>query len=458
MQLIFLAGVVCLVVSRRSSWIIAKLDGSLARPFPPDSAGLPGWLLGLFFYLLIFASCAGYFACFWRIKRRFVVITVIAPVLAALVAIAYLLYDNFGAVQSILGPRTWIGTLPGWLSANVRNFPAAFDLAALGLLLCTLFLSRAALGIGTFPLSLSGTDSLDDETWKWGRLKLAIFLLMGPQFLLSRFLDLALYAVHGPGWSHGFYFDIAWSILTELLGITVFFALPMWFLGKTAWALGKGSLGLPKLRYLSFGILVPVIPSALAAATGFLIDRAGWAANRVAGSEVPSIRSYVALKNLVQPLLWLNFIPAFGEEIVFRGIVLPLLMLRYGLHRGVFLTGLIWAAMHFSSDSYAYSSVPQVFFAVLHRVLICTAMNYVFAWMTLRSQSIIPAGLAHGLSNIFVFAGVVQEWWGYFDFRLGIWAILAYVLWRYWPIAEDVPPVNEETKLLIPAIGPEPAV
>jgi hypothetical protein len=54
--------------------------------------------------------------------------------------------------------------------------------------------------------------------------------------------------------------------------------------------------------------------------------------------------------------------------------------------------------------------------------------------MTLRWSFIIPAALAHGVSNILIVAGV-NMWWGDGrDLRVLFWAIFAYVRWRKWPI------------------------
>jgi len=93
---------------------------------------------------------------------------------------------------------------------------------------------------------------------------------------------------------------------------------------------------------------------------------------------------------------------AFAEEIVFRGLLLPNFLRRFGLHRGIFLTGIAWAAVHFRSDSYSGLSVDGVLIHLANRVFLCLALNYVFAWMTLRWSSIIPAAIAHSTWNILV--------------------------------------------------------
>jgi membrane protease YdiL (CAAX protease family) len=460
-QLIFLAGVICLMVARRSSWNLTKLYDSARSPFPDGTFAYVLVWLTTFAILLTLASCAGYFACFLRVKPRVIVATVVAPVVVSFGGIGYVLYACFRPVRSFLqGPQTGpgLGEFVHWFGANLRNFPTGLDLAALGLALCAIFLSRVAFGISALPLTLAGNQPRGEEVASWRDVKLAIFLLIGPQFLAVRICSSALYLLHQRVTFSYFYFDIAWTVMAEFLRSAVFLGIPMLLLGRTAWELAKGSLKLPRMGYLALGLVIPAMISALIAAIEYLIQCVTWAAQRIPGLEAPRIDSYVVLKNLNQPELLLICVGAFGEEIVHRGILLPLLVQRYRLHRAVFFTGLIWAAGHLPLDAYGSSSVPQVFLAVLRRFLMCMAMNYVLAWMTLRANSVIPAGLAHTLSNVFLEAKVVHSWWGARDSRWALWAILAYMLWRYWPISEGVAAVAEETEPAIAGLDAEPAV
>jgi hypothetical protein len=83
-------------------------------------------------------------------------------------------------------------------------------------------------------------------------------------------------------------------------------------------------------------------------------------------------------------------------------------------------------------------SVGGVFFHLARRILICLAMNDVLAWMTLRWKSIIPAGIAHTMSNILVVAGInyqtpwsgelrILEWRSslFSSFVIGLWLRLS---------------------------------
>ena len=61
-------------------------------------------------------------------------------------------------------------------------------------------------------------------------------------------------------------------------------------------------------------------------------------------------------------------------------------------------------------------------------------MNYVLAWLTLRCNSVIPAAIAHAVSNTRIESHVntANLWTG--EWRIVLWAVAALVLFRYWPM------------------------
>lgn len=117
-------------------------------------------------------------------------------------------------------------------------------------------------------------------------------------------------------------------------------------------------------------------------------------------------------------------------------MLLSPLLRRYGLHRGVFFTGLIWAAVHFHGDMQQRYSIAQVLLQLASRTGICLGMNYVLSWMTLRWNSVIPAGLAHTVSNVLVIGGINGDIPHAHEMRIALWAVCAIVLFRYWPPRE----------------------
>jgi membrane protease YdiL (CAAX protease family) len=66
---------------------------------------------------------------------------------------------------------------------------------------------------------------------------------------------------------------------------------------------------------------------------------------------------------------------------------------------------------------------------------LCLVLNYIFAWLTLRQGSVIPAVVAHTAWNICaqVLSHFDDRW--EVEFRLVLAAVIAYTLFRLWPIS-----------------------
>ncbi len=162
-----------------------------------------------------------------------------------------------------------------------------------------------------------------------------------------------------------------------------------------------------------------------------------WAAHNFARFSPPQFPSYVDFENTFRSFVLVTIFAAFAEEMIFRGMLLPNFLDRYGLHRRIVLTGLTWAAMHFHSDSYGGLSVGGVLLHLADRILLCLVLNYIFAWMTLRQRSILPAAVFHATWNLL---NTIPNPFGFAwepELHIAMLAVLAYVLYRFWPISAE---------------------
>src|SRR5256885_977670 len=128
------------------------------------------------------------------------------------------------------------------------------------------------------------------------------------------------------------------------------------------------------------------------------------------------------------------FVGAFAEEVIFRGVVQRHFIERFGLWRGIVFVGIIWAAFHFYGDSYRGLGDLEVVYSLFSRVLFCLILGFILAWLSLRSKSLIPPTLAHGMNNVFAYSKPQASFPGRHWVYLGLLALLAYVLFRYWPV------------------------
>ncbi|MGO1544321.1 MAG: CPBP family glutamic-type intramembrane protease [Gulosibacter sp.] len=95
----------------------------------------------------------------------------------------------------------------------------------------------------------------------------------------------------------------------------------------------------------------------------------------------------------------INLIPALGEELGWRGWLLPKLM-KLGTIPALLLSGVIWGLWHAPLIllGYNYAGAPG-WLALIMMVGMCIIIGAVFAWLRLRSESVWPAALAHAAFN-----------------------------------------------------------
>ena len=170
------------------------------------------------------------------------------------------------------------------------------------------------------------------------------------------------------------------------------------------------------LRYCLLAVLASLLMAAasliIGAAFGVLqLDLQGLSGfsellhARLAGQE-----QYLAKLPPLKVLAWLqvllvvvaaplNAIAALGEEIGWRGWLLPRLM-PLGTLPALLLSGVIWALWHAPLIllGYNYRSVPG-WLALICMSAMCIVVGAVLAWTRLRSGSVWPAALGHGAFN-----------------------------------------------------------
>jgi len=408
--------------------------------------------LGLVIVLLypaLFAGLMGYATCLYPGPKpvRRVLGLALLPALFSIVCILFVFYRLSGSGTSVLETHAVIKLVYRWFRVSFWHFPVGFNFCVFSLVLIAVFVVRLRSGTSSLPLALPGPiASLDEAADSWPKIKMLIFTLLAPLFLIAGFLCVLLglpyFFLHG---SVLVTYGVVMRIVVSVLEAALLIALALWILGRRGRNMARSSFHLPEPHDAFFAFLLPIGLSVLISAPNYLIDGTNWVIYASHQTLAPSFSSYFDATRVWNPWLLLMVFGAFAEELVFRGLLLRNLTSRYGLPRGIFLTGIIWGAYHFRSDSYSGLSVGGVLYHLGYRILICLALNYALAWMTLRRKSIIPAGIAHTISNILVVAGVRNAipWSG--ELRVVEWGVVAFLLFRYWPLArtepmEELPP------------------
>jgi membrane protease YdiL (CAAX protease family) len=423
---VFLLGVVCLFIApflRWSPWEVINIPSRLPLVF-----------VNLAFYAIQFAGSAGYYVCFRSGSHpvRRLLLWVCLPALVGLVVLCsfYVYIDavtsgnislrNFGSALSILSK---LG--PGFHSALI------------GFILVAVFTSRVALGSASLPLALpvSSVSQLDDG-FSWNRLHILLWFLIVqvPLFWCSTVAVFALVRTH----VIDRFLNHIWLLPMLLHDFTfvIIIGLAVWIIGKEAWKAVRRSVRLPQPEFFALAIAIPIGVELMVLLGEYLFAGARLALHTSGKPALPQFAPYFG--SLTAGFLLSELLPAFWEEVVFRGLLQPRFISRYGVLRGIFLVGIVFAAMHFWDDFSLRFTDGAVLLQVGVRLLQCVAMSGVLGWLTLRTGSVLPAALAHGIYNSIAESPVGPRVANLAIFIHLSWGVLAYVLFHYWPVQAEV--------------------
>ncbi len=95
---------------------------------------------------------------------------------------------------------------------------------------------------------------------------------------------------------------------------------------------------------------------------------------------------------------------ALGEEIGWRGLLIPELAKLLPFSQAGLFSGLIWALWHMPLILFSDYNLPGVpkWYAVLMFLVMVVGISFIFAWLRLKSGSLWTAAVLHASHNIFV--------------------------------------------------------
>lgn len=119
--------------------------------------------------------------------------------------------------------------------------------------------------------------------------------------------------------------------------------------------------------------------------------------------SISSLLLFAAGFVLLAPLVFVNHILAFGEEVGWRGYLLPLLCRKFGVTRGIIIDGVLWGAVHAPlvafGVNYAGDYPGAPWSGMLMMIVFATSVGVFLSWLTIKTKSIIPACISHGVIN-----------------------------------------------------------
>ena len=131
---------------------------------------------------------------------------------------------------------------------------------------------------------------------------------------------------------------------------------------------------------------------------------AGVSTNEVLAQMPPAwmvVLSTVVLALIFAPFI--NMIPAFGEELGWRGMLFPTLAERMSERNAALVSGIIWGIWHapviIMGHNYGMGYPGFPIAGILTMILACTAMGCWLCYLRVRTESVWPCAVAHGSFN-----------------------------------------------------------
>jgi uncharacterized protein len=94
---------------------------------------------------------------------------------------------------------------------------------------------------------------------------------------------------------------------------------------------------------------------------------------------------------------------AMGEEIGWRGFLVPELSKRYSYTQTSIIVGLIWSVWHFPILIFAdYNSGTPYWYGLSCFTVMVTSISFIYAWFRLKSNSLWTGVILHASHNLFI--------------------------------------------------------
>jgi len=142
-----------------------------------------------------------------------------------------------------------------------------------------------------------------------------------------------------------------------------------------------------------------------------------------------------------------SLLSATGEELGWRGFLVPTLARTTSFGRTALLSGAVWAAWHMPLIFFAdYNGGTPGWYSAFWFAVMVVSLGVPFAWLRLRSGSVWPAAILHAAHNLFVqafFDRVTVDTgptkWLTSEFGAALALSVAVTAWLFWRARDAIP-------------------
>jgi membrane protease YdiL (CAAX protease family) len=171
-------------------------------------------------------------------------------------------------------------------------------------------------------------------------------------------------------------------------------------IGGLGWRLGK-----PRYLLTSFSIplVVCIVVYGLLWGVGIIPFTGAELVNTVEQATGMRLSLPLAILSTIVVIFPLSLLTALGEEIGWRGLLLPELNARYRFTIAVLLSGAIWAIYHYPALFFAdYHSQAPLWFGAIMFTISVVSVSAIMGWLRLKSGSLWTAAIMHASHNLFI--------------------------------------------------------
>lgn len=149
-----------------------------------------------------------------------------------------------------------------------------------------------------------------------------------------------------------------------------------------------------KVKYLVIGYAIPLVYATIAYGLFWILT---------SGTFTGNLPQYNLIYFVLMGTLTTILGGVLGEEIGWRGFLVPQLAKITSFTKVGLISGIIWAVWHFPLILFAnYNAGASLWYSLPMFTITVIAMSFILAWLRLRSGSIWPAVLLHASSNLLV--------------------------------------------------------
>ena len=328
--------------------------------------------------LVSLAGAAGLFLCFWpgthpvRLILGFVMIPALTGI--GFIAKRYLLVSQQPYFQrgSVLQHGSHN---EAWGFNTVWSLGPAVHITVLGLALLLIFVARLATGNSSLPVSVAFVnDAGPGGAEMWERIRVFVWIsTVGslPLGIVASFSITSLYRLAGGSSGHPLS-SPALYLLSAALATACLAGAAAWAVGKDRWNELRQFIRPAESKFVVLGVIFPIAIEFVPNLAGYSLDRMNWAASQLNSAAPPLFGWYFHIPRGYH--FW-YLLGAAWEEVIWRGYLQPRFVRRYGLIRGIFLLGLVWAAVHFTGDFRGSMRDSEVLIKLASRIAQCVAMS-----------------------------------------------------------------------------------